>query len=247
MALVVMVMPTSFVSTVSFIVYLHEHRAIVEFEFLPKHVKHYVFSIFDPHYTYILYKSLTQNPIFDVCGAPENQLMHAFFKRGGEGIRCGAFGEADAPSIVVIASPKQWLPSSKYKALIKIWSFEAFETFNKENSFNKNIQPSANPIFCQQVDRIDRVQSTNQATPNPDDGRVERRGTCPLTGGFAVKWHRRINGYDSGPSELGVLIERGIPSMQYMHTIYTLLGPSFDFKGGGGGGADCAPLYPFFL
>ncbi|KAL0921452.1 hypothetical protein M5K25_008526 [Dendrobium thyrsiflorum] len=30
-----------------------------------------------------------------------------------------------------------------------------------------------------------------------------RRGTCPLTGGFAAKWHRRINGYDSGPSEPG--------------------------------------------
>ncbi|KAL0918509.1 hypothetical protein M5K25_010518 [Dendrobium thyrsiflorum] len=27
------------------------------------------------------------------------------------------------------------------------------------------------------------------------------RGTCPLTGDFAAKWHRRINGYDSGPSE----------------------------------------------
>ncbi|KAL0915975.1 hypothetical protein M5K25_013448 [Dendrobium thyrsiflorum] len=29
------------------------------------------------------------------------------------------------------------------------------------------------------------------------------RGTCPLTGGFAAKWHRRINGYDSGPSKPG--------------------------------------------
>ncbi|KAL0910383.1 hypothetical protein M5K25_021360 [Dendrobium thyrsiflorum] len=30
-----------------------------------------------------------------------------------------------------------------------------------------------------------------------------RRDTCPLTGSFAAKWHRRINGYDSGPSEPG--------------------------------------------
>ncbi|KAH0463047.1 hypothetical protein IEQ34_007629 [Dendrobium chrysotoxum] len=29
------------------------------------------------------------------------------------------------------------------------------------------------------------------------------RGTSPLTGSFAVKWHCRINGYDSGPSEPG--------------------------------------------
>ncbi|KAL0928495.1 hypothetical protein M5K25_000379 [Dendrobium thyrsiflorum] len=36
---------------------------------------------------------------------------------------------------------------------------QAFEAFNKENSFNKNIQPSTNPIFCQWVDRVDRVQS----------------------------------------------------------------------------------------
>ncbi|KAL0926163.1 hypothetical protein M5K25_004556 [Dendrobium thyrsiflorum] len=28
-----------------------------------------------------------------------------------------------------------------------------------------------------------------------------RRGTCPLTGSFVAKWHRRINGYDLGPSE----------------------------------------------
>ncbi|KAL0921212.1 hypothetical protein M5K25_008265 [Dendrobium thyrsiflorum] len=35
----------------------------------------------------------------------------------------------------------------------------AFEAFNKENSFNKNIQPSANLIFCQWVDSVDRVQS----------------------------------------------------------------------------------------
>ncbi|KAL0907890.1 hypothetical protein M5K25_022341 [Dendrobium thyrsiflorum] len=28
-----------------------------------------------------------------------------------------------------------------------------------------------------------------------------RRGRCPLTGGFAAKWHRRINSYDSGSSE----------------------------------------------
>ncbi|KAL0915899.1 hypothetical protein M5K25_013366 [Dendrobium thyrsiflorum] len=27
------------------------------------------------------------------------------------------------------------------------------------------------------------------------------RGICPLTGDFAAKWHRRINSYDSGPSE----------------------------------------------
>ncbi|KAL0922645.1 hypothetical protein M5K25_006647 [Dendrobium thyrsiflorum] len=36
---------------------------------------------------------------------------------------------------------------------------QAFEAFNKENSLNKNIQPSANPILCQQVDRVDKVQS----------------------------------------------------------------------------------------
>ncbi|KAL0921499.1 hypothetical protein M5K25_008577 [Dendrobium thyrsiflorum] len=36
------------------------------------------------------------------------------------------------------------------------------------------------------------------------------RGTCPLTGGFAAKWHRRINGYDSGPSEPGDLPPNGI-------------------------------------
>ncbi|KAL0909784.1 hypothetical protein M5K25_020681 [Dendrobium thyrsiflorum] len=35
----------------------------------------------------------------------------------------------------------------------------AFEAFDKENSFNKNIQPSTNPSFCQWVDRVDRVQS----------------------------------------------------------------------------------------
>ncbi|KAL0913081.1 hypothetical protein M5K25_016514 [Dendrobium thyrsiflorum] len=34
--------------------------------------------------------------------------------------------------------------------------------------------------------------------------------TCPLTGGFAAKWHRRINGYDSGPSELGDSPPNGI-------------------------------------
>ncbi|KAL0916047.1 hypothetical protein M5K25_013529 [Dendrobium thyrsiflorum] len=32
---------------------------------------------------------------------------------------------------------------------------------------------------------------------------VAGRGTCPLTCGFAAKWHRRINGYDPGPSEPG--------------------------------------------
>ncbi|KAL0907829.1 hypothetical protein M5K25_022271 [Dendrobium thyrsiflorum] len=37
-----------------------------------------------------------------------------------------------------------------------------------------------------------------------------RRGTCPLTGGFAAKWHRRINGYDSGPSEPGDSPPNGI-------------------------------------
>ncbi|KAL0926684.1 hypothetical protein M5K25_002929 [Dendrobium thyrsiflorum] len=31
------------------------------------------------------YKSLTQNPIFGVSGTSENQLMHAFPKRGGKG------------------------------------------------------------------------------------------------------------------------------------------------------------------
>ncbi|KAL0922596.1 hypothetical protein M5K25_006592 [Dendrobium thyrsiflorum] len=36
------------------------------------------------------------------------------------------------------------------------------------------------------------------------------RGTCPLTGGFAAKWHRRINGYDSGPSEPGDSPSNGI-------------------------------------
>ncbi|KAL0915436.1 hypothetical protein M5K25_015852 [Dendrobium thyrsiflorum] len=50
---------------------------------------------------------------------------------------------------------------------------QAFEAFNKENSLNKNIQPSANPIFCQRMDRVDRVQFLNQAIPHPDDGRVE--------------------------------------------------------------------------
>ncbi|KAL0917620.1 hypothetical protein M5K25_012694 [Dendrobium thyrsiflorum] len=35
------------------------------------------------------------------------------------------------------------------------------------------------------------------------ESHIPRRGTCPLTDGFATKWHRRINGYDSGPSEPG--------------------------------------------
>ncbi|KAL0915606.1 hypothetical protein M5K25_016035 [Dendrobium thyrsiflorum] len=34
-----------------------------------------------------------------------------------------------------------------------------------------------------------------------DNDQSQRRGTCPLTDGFAAKWHRRINGYDSEPSE----------------------------------------------
>ncbi|KAL0925382.1 hypothetical protein M5K25_003707 [Dendrobium thyrsiflorum] len=34
------------------------------------------------------------------------------------------------------------------------------------------------------------------------------RGTCPLTGDFAAKWHRRINGYDSGSSEPSVSAAR---------------------------------------
>ncbi|KAL0910155.1 hypothetical protein M5K25_021099 [Dendrobium thyrsiflorum] len=87
----------------------------------------------------------------------------------------------------------------------------AFEAFYKEDSLNENIQPSANPIFCQRVDRVDRVllmksidikDTPMRAVLNADINR-RGRGTCPLIGGFAVKWHRRINGYDSGPSEPG--------------------------------------------
>ncbi|KAL0921895.1 hypothetical protein M5K25_005840 [Dendrobium thyrsiflorum] len=40
------------------------------------------------------------------------------------------------------------------------------------------------------------------------------RGTCPLTGGFAAKWHRRINGYDSGPSEPGGLPPNGTTKLR---------------------------------
>ncbi|KAL0920097.1 hypothetical protein M5K25_009207 [Dendrobium thyrsiflorum] len=43
-----------------------------------------------------------------------------------------------------------------------------------------------------------------------ETGSLLRRGTCPLTGGFAAKWHRKINGYDSGPSELGDSPPNGI-------------------------------------
>ncbi|KAL0911688.1 hypothetical protein M5K25_019843 [Dendrobium thyrsiflorum] len=42
---------------------------------------------------------------------------------------------------------------------------------------------------------------------------ISRRGTCPLTGGFAAKWHRRINGYDSGPSEPGDSPPNGITKL----------------------------------
>ncbi|PKU77891.1 hypothetical protein MA16_Dca005723 [Dendrobium catenatum] len=41
------------------------------------------------------------------------------------------------------------------------------------------------------------VRREPDATPTARRG----RGTCPLTDGFAAKWHRRINGYDQGPSE----------------------------------------------
>ncbi|KAL0925357.1 hypothetical protein M5K25_003680 [Dendrobium thyrsiflorum] len=41
------------------------------------------------------------------------------------------------------------------------------------------------------------------------------RGTCPLTGGFAAKWHRRINGYDSGPSEPGDSPSNGITILRH--------------------------------
>ncbi|KAL0923865.1 hypothetical protein M5K25_004645 [Dendrobium thyrsiflorum] len=40
------------------------------------------------------------------------------------------------------------------------------------------------------------------------------RGTCPLTGGFAVKWHCRINGYDPGPSEPGGLRPNGTTKLR---------------------------------
>ncbi|KAL0917857.1 hypothetical protein M5K25_012958 [Dendrobium thyrsiflorum] len=45
-----------------------------------------------------------------------------------------------------------------------------------------------------------------EAYYEPDPLSTSRRsrqgsGTCPLTGGFAAKWHRRINGYDPGPYE----------------------------------------------
>ncbi|KAL0903968.1 hypothetical protein M5K25_026034 [Dendrobium thyrsiflorum] len=43
---------------------------------------------------------------------------------------------------------------------------------------------------------------------------LNRRGTCPLTGGFAAKWHRRINGYDSGPSEPGGLPPNGTTKLR---------------------------------
>ncbi|PKU79830.1 hypothetical protein MA16_Dca016275 [Dendrobium catenatum] len=42
------------------------------------------------------------------------------------------------------------------------------------------------------------------------------RGTCPLTGGFAAKWHRRINGYDprlSKPSGFAAKWHHEIPVM----------------------------------
>ncbi|KAL0927861.1 hypothetical protein M5K25_002078 [Dendrobium thyrsiflorum] len=71
-----------------------------------------------------------------------------------------SFSPAICPQAQQIA-PFSFLRSG-LKILFKIMDgardFQAFEAFNKENSFNKNIQPSANPIFCQQ-DIIDRAQS----------------------------------------------------------------------------------------
>ncbi|KAL0918185.1 hypothetical protein M5K25_010179 [Dendrobium thyrsiflorum] len=54
-----------------------------------------------------------------------------------------------------------------------------------------------------------------EAYYEPDPLSASRRsrqgcGTCPLTGDFAAKWHRRINGYDSGPSESGDSPPNGI-------------------------------------
>ncbi|KAL0909853.1 hypothetical protein M5K25_020759 [Dendrobium thyrsiflorum] len=105
--------------------------------------------------------------------------MHVFSKRGGKGTRCGAYDEAGLGGL------------------------------QQKKFINKNIQPPANPIFCQWVDRVDRVQSIKSidfkdtpmmAVLNADLNR-RGRGTCPITGGFDAKWHRRINGYDPGPSE----------------------------------------------
>ncbi|KAL0912808.1 hypothetical protein M5K25_016216 [Dendrobium thyrsiflorum] len=84
----------------------------------------------------------------------------------------------------------------------------AFEAFNKENLSIK-YTAIGEPDLLSTVHRVDMIQSIKsidlKVAPmmvvlNADLNQ-SGRGTCPLTDSFSIKWHRRINSYDSEPSK----------------------------------------------
>ncbi|KAL0910339.1 hypothetical protein M5K25_021312 [Dendrobium thyrsiflorum] len=112
-------------------------------------------------------------------------------------------------AIIPIASPH------RYKIFNLKTPFSALVAHRKTNSctFFPNVvgkEPGAVPTtrrvnlhFRPSKLSIKKIHSTELYSRQRTRSSVSGRGTCPLTGGFAAKWHRRINGYDSGPSEPG--------------------------------------------
>ncbi|KAL0928648.1 hypothetical protein M5K25_000557 [Dendrobium thyrsiflorum] len=140
------------------------------------------------------------------------------------GTQCDAYGEAR----LLISTLERGKSRLRFHTGTYEDPIHAFEAFNKENSFNKSIQPSVNPIFCQQMDRVDRVQSMNQAIPHPD-GRVECRPQPEATLSLSLDQDRvakRISQTIKGAQVCAYYAQHGVckfgPTCKFDHPMGTL-------------------------
>ncbi|KAL0915677.1 hypothetical protein M5K25_016113 [Dendrobium thyrsiflorum] len=137
--------------------------------------------------------------------------------------------QLDASSIAAIVSPNQRSSNSQYKVSVgtqssKVEMIDPLFKPTTENDDDDKIKELLIGSYTSlrpsrpSTKKIHQQGHTAANEPDPlSVGTQSRQGreTCPLTSGFAAKWHRRINGYDQGPQNQ--VICRKMASLYYSY------------------------------